>query len=76
MHRGMQTQEPPKGELPITGVYSMGSTSSVGQSCSSDLDIWVCHQAGWIAKSASCCSENAACLRAGLPRSAWKSASS
>lgn len=43
----MQTQEPPKGELPITGVYSMGSTSSVGQSCSSDLDIWVCHQA-WL----------------------------
>ena len=39
LHRGMQTQEPPKGELPITGVYSMGSTSSVGQSCSSDLDI-------------------------------------
>lgn len=76
LHRGMQTQEPPKGELPITGVYSMGSTSSVGQSCSSDLDIWVCHQAGWIAKSVSCCSENAACLRAGLPRSAWKSASS
>ena len=47
LHRGMQTQEPPKGELPITGVYSMGSTSSVGQSCSSDLDIWVCHQA-WL----------------------------
>ena len=22
----------------------MGSTSSVGQSCSSDLDIWVCHR--------------------------------
>jgi adenylate cyclase class 1 len=40
-------QEPPKGELPITGVYSMGSTSSVGQSCSSDLDIWVCHQS-WL----------------------------
>ncbi|MCW0294811.1 adenylate cyclase, partial [Klebsiella pneumoniae] len=36
LHRGMQTQEPPKGELPITGVYSMGSTSSVGQSCYSD----------------------------------------
>lgn len=50
LHRGMQTQEPPKGELPITGVYSMGSTSSVGQSCSSDLDIWVCHGHGWIAK--------------------------
>ncbi|MDU3877156.1 MAG: class I adenylate cyclase [Klebsiella aerogenes] len=47
LHRGLLTQEPPKGELPITGVYSMGSTSSVGQSCSSDLDIWVCHQA-WL----------------------------
>jgi adenylate cyclase class 1 len=43
----MPPQEPPKGELPITGVYSMGSTSSVGQSCSSDLDIWVCHQS-WL----------------------------
>lgn len=36
-----------KGELPITGVYSMGSTSSVGQSPYSDLDIWVCHQS-WL----------------------------
>ncbi|MEC5343751.1 class I adenylate cyclase [Brenneria populi] len=36
-----------EGELPITGVYSMGSTSSIGQSCSSDLDIWVCHQS-WL----------------------------
>lgn len=35
------------GELPITGIYSMGSTSSIGQSCSSDLDIWVCHQS-WL----------------------------
>lgn len=35
------------GQLPITGVYSMGSTSSIGQSCSSDLDIWVCHQS-WL----------------------------
>ncbi|OMQ20576.1 class I adenylate cyclase [Serratia oryzae] len=35
------------GELPITGVYSMGSTSSIGQSCTSDLDIWVCHQS-WL----------------------------
>lgn len=34
-------------QLPITGVYSMGSTSSVGQNCASDLDIWVCHQA-WL----------------------------
>ncbi|MDR0217741.1 MAG: class I adenylate cyclase [Enterobacteriaceae bacterium] len=35
------------GELPITGIYSMGSTSTIGQSCSSDLDIWVCHQS-WL----------------------------
>ncbi|MEY4921301.1 MAG: hypothetical protein RLY17_18 [Pseudomonadota bacterium] len=35
------------GELPITGVYSMGSTSSIGQCHASDLDIWVCHQA-WL----------------------------
>ncbi|GKX61080.1 adenylate cyclase [Leminorella grimontii] len=33
--------------LPITGVYSMGSTSSSGQSRFSDLDIWVCHQS-WL----------------------------
>lgn len=44
---GALIQEPLKGELPITGVYSMGSTSSVGQSRSSDLDIWVCHQS-WL----------------------------
>ncbi|PWC16532.1 class I adenylate cyclase [Brenneria roseae subsp. roseae] len=36
-----------QGELPITGLYSMGSTASIGQSCSSDLDIWVCHQS-WL----------------------------
>jgi adenylate cyclase class 1 len=35
------------GEMPITGVYSMGSTSSVGQNGTSDLDIWVCHQS-WL----------------------------
>lgn len=27
----------------IIGIYSMGSTASIGQCCSSDLDIWVCH---------------------------------
>lgn len=37
----------PPGEAPITGVYSMGSTSSVGQNSASDLDIWVCHQS-WL----------------------------
>ncbi|PIJ50779.1 adenylate cyclase [Erwinia sp. OLTSP20] len=35
------------GEMPITGVYTMGSTSSVGQNITSDLDIWVCHQS-WL----------------------------
>lgn len=30
----------------IQGLYSMGSTSSIGQCCHSDLDIWVCHAAG------------------------------
>ena len=35
------------GERPITGIYSMGSTSSVGQNSISDLDIWVCHQS-WL----------------------------
>jgi len=34
-------------QLPITGVYSMGSTSSIGQNRQSDLDIWVCHQS-WL----------------------------
>ncbi|AIN47029.1 adenylate cyclase [Candidatus Palibaumannia cicadellinicola] len=34
-------------EQPITGVYSMGSTSSIGQNYSSDLDIWICHKS-WL----------------------------
>lgn len=34
-------------ESAIIGLYSMGSTSSVGQNNSSDLDIWVCHQS-WL----------------------------
>ncbi|PSW03449.1 class I adenylate cyclase [Photobacterium lipolyticum] len=29
-------------QCPITGLYAMGSTSSLGQSLTSDLDIWVC----------------------------------
>lgn len=47
LHQDVLMPEPLKGELPITGIYSMGSTSSVGQSQFSDLDIWVCHQA-WL----------------------------
>lgn len=39
--------KPAQGELPIMGIYSMGSTSSVGQNITSDLDIWVCHQS-WL----------------------------
>lgn len=35
------------GQMPITGIYSMGSTSSIGQNSLSDLDIWVCHQS-WL----------------------------
>ena len=35
------------GERPITAIYSMGSTSSVGQNSASDLDIWVCHHS-WL----------------------------
>ncbi|QJC28206.1 hypothetical protein GJT80_01335 [Enterobacteriaceae endosymbiont of Plateumaris braccata] len=29
---------------PITGIYSMGSISSIGQNKNSDFDIWVFHQ--------------------------------
>ncbi|MGF1751678.1 class I adenylate cyclase [Vibrio cionasavignyae] len=33
---------PPPEQTDILGLYTMGSTSSIGQSTSSDLDIWVC----------------------------------
>ena len=41
------TLTPPPENAPILGLYSMGSTSSIGQSSDSDLDIWVCHQS-WL----------------------------
>lgn len=44
---GQALQSQPQIEAPIIGIYSMGSTSSVGQNSSSDLDIWVCHHA-WL----------------------------
>ncbi len=75
LYRGMSVQDPPKGELPITGVYTMGSTSSVGQSCSSDRYLGL-SSIGLIAKSASYYNVNAACWKAGPPRWAWKLASS
>ncbi|WP_053096548.1 class I adenylate cyclase [Candidatus Palibaumannia cicadellinicola] len=34
-------------EKPITSVYSMGSTSSIGQNNNSDIDIWVFYQS-WL----------------------------
>lgn len=44
---GTAVAEPDSGEQPITGVYSMGSTSTIGQNANSDFDIWVCHQS-WL----------------------------
>ncbi|MDU6409708.1 MAG: class I adenylate cyclase [Yersiniaceae bacterium] len=44
---GKPLDKTPHGELPVTALYTMGSTSSIGQSDSSDLDIWVCHQS-WL----------------------------
>ncbi|MFC0180605.1 class I adenylate cyclase [Thorsellia kenyensis] len=37
-------------QAPIIAVYSMGSTSYLGQNQYSDLDIWVCHQS-WLSES-------------------------
>lgn len=37
-HQGLES-----GKNEIFGLYSMGSTSSIGQSRESDLDIWVCY---------------------------------
>ena len=37
------TAEPDVSEYCLSGVYTMGSTSSIGQSEASDLDIWICH---------------------------------
>ncbi|CAG9298478.1 class I adenylate cyclase [Celerinatantimonas diazotrophica] len=40
-HFGCNAEEPQSRQ--IWGLYSMGSTASMGQSSDSDLDIWVCH---------------------------------
>ena len=37
------TAEPEVTGSCLSAVYTMGSTSSIGQSINSDLDIWVCH---------------------------------
>ncbi|MFD1009473.1 class I adenylate cyclase [Oceanisphaera ostreae] len=37
-HQGLES-----GQNEIFGLYSMGSTSSIGQSRESDLDVWVCY---------------------------------
>ncbi|WP_341502424.1 class I adenylate cyclase [Gallaecimonas sp. GXIMD4217] len=39
---GIETQAPAQHD--ILAVYSMGSTGTLGQTLSSDLDIWVCHR--------------------------------
>lgn len=44
MQTGYST-EPQVPERDISAVYTMGSTSSIGQNIASDLDIWVCHRA-------------------------------
>ncbi|MCC4797490.1 adenylate cyclase [Enterovibrio norvegicus] len=41
--------KPLSDEFPIKGLFSMGSTASMGQSLSSDLDIWVCVQQ-WVSE--------------------------
>lgn len=67
---------PAAGEMPITGVYSMGSTSSIGQNYTSDLDIWVCHQSWLDNDERLSLQKNAPCCRSGAPRWGWKPASS
>lgn len=76
LYRGMSVQDPPKGELPITGVYTMGSTSSVGQVVPLTWISGSVINPGSIAKSASCYNVNVVCWKAGPPRWVWKSASS
>jgi adenylate cyclase class 1 len=44
MQTGYST-EPLVPDRCISAVYTMGSTSSIGQNSGSDLDIWVCHRA-------------------------------
>lgn len=36
-------------QAPIIGIYSMGSTSFLGQNSLSDLDLWICHQS-WLSE--------------------------
>ncbi|OEE82514.1 class I adenylate cyclase [Enterovibrio norvegicus] len=42
-------EKPISQDFPIKGMFSMGSTASMGQSLSSDLDIWVCVQQ-WVSE--------------------------
>jgi adenylate cyclase class 1 len=45
-HHGQSVELPTEIKPVITGVYSMGSTASIGQNIDSDLDIWVCYPPG------------------------------
>lgn len=42
-------EKPTSQNFPIKGMFSMGSTASMGQSLTSDLDIWVCVQQ-WVSE--------------------------
>ncbi|KXF82497.1 class I adenylate cyclase [Enterovibrio coralii] len=42
-------EKPVSQNFPIKGLFSMGSTASMGQSLTSDLDIWVCVQQ-WVSE--------------------------
>jgi len=63
-----------KGELPITGIYSMGSTSARTASPISTSGYAISH--GWITKSVSICSASVRSCKNGVCRWVWKSASS
>ncbi|MCS5872590.1 hypothetical protein LN650_00435 [Klebsiella pneumoniae subsp. pneumoniae] len=74
----VRAQEPPKRRAADHRRLLDGRVlPPVGQSCSSDLDIWVCHQAWLDSEERQLLQRKCSLLgRAGLPRSAWKSASS
>ncbi len=41
--RGFKVEKRPHREMPIRGLYLMGSMGSLGQTAGSDLDFWLCH---------------------------------
>ena len=41
--RGFKVEKRPHRQMPILGLYLMGSMGSLGQTAGSDLDFWLCH---------------------------------